>query len=74
MFRATLNGTKYSDTRQPVAINCEMGTAASGDSELIRITLIDYFSSAILIDSLVYLDVEMSHYNTQVIRLRWTLG
>ena len=35
------------------------------DSELIRVTLIDYFSSAILVDSLVYPDVEMSHYNTR---------
>jgi len=42
-----------------------MGTAASGDCELIRVTLIDYFSSAILVDSLVYPDVEMSHYNTR---------
>jgi RNA exonuclease 1 len=42
-----------------------MGTAKSGDSELIRITLVDYFSSAILIDSLVYPNVEMLHYNTR---------
>jgi RNA exonuclease 1 len=64
-FHPTPNGTKYSDTRQAVAIDCEMGTAASGDSELIRVTLIDYFSSAILVDSLVYPNVEMSHYNTR---------
>jgi len=42
-----------------------MGTAKSGDSELIRVTLIDYFSSAILVDHLVYPDVEMQHYNTR---------
>lgn len=42
-----------------------MGTAKSGDSEVIRVTLIDYFSSDILIDSLVYPDVEMAHYNTR---------
>jgi len=48
-----------------VAIDCEMGTSKSGDSELIRVTLVDYFSSAILIDSLVYPNVEMLHYNTR---------
>jgi DNA polymerase III epsilon subunit-like protein len=65
MFHATPSATEYSYTRQAVAIDCEMGTAASGDSELIRVTLIDYFSSAVLVDSLVYPDVEMSHYNTR---------
>lgn len=48
-----------------VAIDCEMGTAKSGDSELIRVTLIDYFSSTILVDSLVFPDVPMDHYNTR---------
>jgi RNA exonuclease 1 len=42
-----------------------MGTAKSGDSELIRVTLIDYFSSEILVDNLVYPDVAMEHYNTR---------
>ena len=54
-----------SGKRAAVAIDCEMGTAKSGDSELIRVTLVDYFSSAILIDSLVYPNVEMLHYNTR---------
>ncbi|PGH01444.1 hypothetical protein GX51_05251 [Blastomyces parvus] len=53
------------DTRAAVAIDCEMGQAASGDSELIRLTLIDYFSSAVLIDSLVYPTVQMEHYRTR---------
>jgi RNA exonuclease 1 len=64
-FHATPSATEYSDTRQAVAIDCEIGTVASGDSELIRVTLIDYFSSAVLVDSLVYPDVEMSHYSTR---------
>lgn len=63
-FHATPAATAYSDIRQAVAIDCEMGTAESGDNELIRVTLIDYFSSAVLVDSLVYPDVAMSHYNT----------
>ena len=41
-----------------------MGTAFDGDSELIRLTLIDYFSGETLIDSLVYPDVAMLHFNT----------
>lgn len=64
-FHATPSATGYCDTRQAVAIDCEMGTAESGDSELIRVTLIDYFSSEVLVDRLVYPDVEMSHYNTR---------
>ena len=51
--------------RAAVAIDCEMGTAKSGDSELIRVTLIDYFSSDVLVDKLVYPDVPMEHYNTR---------
>ncbi|KKZ65666.1 hypothetical protein EMCG_08505 [[Emmonsia] crescens] len=53
------------DIRAAVAIDCEMGQAASGDSELIRITLVDYFSSAVLIDSLVYPSEKMEHYRTK---------
>lgn len=42
-----------------------MGESKAGDSELIRITLIDYFTSAVLIDSLVYPDVGMLHFRTR---------
>ncbi|RDA85577.1 hypothetical protein CP532_5386 [Ophiocordyceps camponoti-leonardi (nom. inval.)] len=48
-----------------VVIDCEMGTAESGDSELIRVSVIDYFSRAILLDKLVMPDVKMAHYNTR---------
>ncbi|KAK2002737.1 hypothetical protein LX36DRAFT_707567 [Colletotrichum falcatum] len=48
-----------------VAIDCEMGTAYDGESELIRVTLVDYFTSEILLDSLVYPQVPMQHYNTK---------
>ncbi|WQF90083.1 Putative ribonuclease H-like superfamily, exonuclease, RNase T/DNA polymerase III [Colletotrichum destructivum] len=51
--------------RPAVAIDCEMGTAYDGESELIRVTLVDYFSSEILLDSLVYPQVAMQHYNTK---------
>lgn len=57
--------TITSTTRAAVAIDCEMGTAISGDPELIRVTVVDYFSSHVLVDSLVFPDVEMQHYNTR---------
>ncbi|KOS17557.1 RNA exonuclease 3 [Escovopsis weberi] len=48
-----------------VVIDCEMGTNMYGESELIRVSVIDYFSRAILLDSLVWPDVKMVHYNTR---------
>lgn len=42
-----------------------MGTTVCGDSELIRVTMIDYFSSVVLVDRLVYPDVPMLHFNTR---------
>ncbi|KAK7178053.1 RNA exonuclease [Paraphaeosphaeria sporulosa] len=56
---------KYHSIRVAVALGCEMGTASSGDLELIRVTLIDYFSEEILIDNLVEPDVPMQHLNTR---------
>ncbi|TDZ40767.1 RNA exonuclease 3 [Colletotrichum trifolii] len=51
--------------RQAVAIDCEMGVAYDGESVLIRVSVVDYFTSEILLDSLVYPDVKMLHYNTR---------
>ncbi|KAJ4386080.1 hypothetical protein N0V93_008972 [Gnomoniopsis smithogilvyi] len=42
-----------------------MGTALDGESELIRVTVLDYFTGAALVDSLVWPDVAMEHYNTR---------
>lgn len=36
-----------------------------GNSELIRVTLIEYFSGSVLLDTLVWPDVPMAHYNTR---------
>jgi RNA exonuclease 1 len=59
------------DARKAVVIDCEMGTAASGDCELIRLTLIDYFTSQVLIDTLVWPDILMSHLNTKYSGVTW---
>jgi RNA exonuclease 1 len=48
-----------------VAIDCEMGTAESGDIELIRVSVVDYFTGAVLLDRLVYPNVKMAHFNTK---------
>jgi len=51
--------------RRAVAIDCEMGHASDGESELIRLTAVDYFSGKTLIDTLVYPDIPMQHFNTK---------
>jgi RNA exonuclease 1 len=51
--------------RAAVAIDCEMGINTDNDTELIRVTLIDYFNGEVLIDSLVYPEVPVKHYNTR---------
>ncbi|KAK3292831.1 uncharacterized protein B0H64DRAFT_402899 [Chaetomium fimeti] len=63
-FHPTASGvtTKH---RVAVAIDCEMGTAFDGESELIRLTVVDYFTGKALIDSLVYPDIPMKHFNTR---------
>ena len=51
--------------RVAVALDCEMGTAIDDDSELIRLTVVDYFTGEPLIDRLVYPDIKMKHFNTR---------
>ncbi|KAL1901253.1 hypothetical protein Cpir12675_000484 [Ceratocystis pirilliformis] len=53
------------DPRPCVAIDCEMGVGIDGDSELIRITAIDYYSSEVLLDRLVFPDNPLLHPNTR---------
>lgn len=42
-----------------------MGTARDGEPELIRVTVLEYFTGATLLDSLVWPDVPMQHFNTR---------
>lgn len=53
------------DHRLAVSIDCEMGSASDGESELIRLTVVDYFSGQTLIDTLVYPSISMLHFNTR---------
>jgi len=51
--------------RRAVAIDAEMGTAKDGETELIRISMIDYDTLEVLLDKLVWPDAPMLHYNTK---------
>ncbi|KAI1000033.1 hypothetical protein K3495_g8165 [Podosphaera aphanis] len=51
--------------RAAVAIDCEMGGTKSGESELIRLSAVDYFTSEILINHLVYPDEQIDDYRTR---------
>ncbi|RKF57631.1 RNA exonuclease 3 [Erysiphe neolycopersici] len=64
-YHTTPKTFRDSVPRHAVALDCEMGTNKYGETELIRISAIDYFSSEVLIDSLVFPDVPMSDYNTR---------
>lgn len=53
------------DMRKVVALDCEMGISIYGEPELIRLSVVDYFTGEILIDSLVYPRVPLQHLNTR---------
>jgi len=50
--------------RIAVAIDCEMGIAEDEESELIRVTLVDFFSGEALIDKLVLPHVRLKSFST----------
>ena len=53
------------DHRYAVAVDCEMGPSATGENELIRVTVVDHATGIVLVDSLVWPEVPMQHYNTR---------
>ncbi|PHH75872.1 hypothetical protein CDD80_2008 [Ophiocordyceps camponoti-rufipedis] len=65
IFYATPAAPPLSQPAAAVVIDCEMGISFMGDSELIRLSVIDYFSRRVLLDRLVLPDVRMSHFNTK---------
>ncbi|CCU76442.1 RNA exonuclease 3 [Blumeria hordei DH14] len=48
-----------------VAIDCEMGGTSTRESVVIRVTMIDYFTSEVLVDELVYPDTRIVDYRTR---------
>ena len=64
--QSTQTLTTTTDQNLPaIALDCEMGTSTTGESELIRLTAVDFFTGNILIDNLVSPSVPMAHYNTR---------
>ncbi|TQS34600.1 hypothetical protein Golomagni_05010 [Golovinomyces magnicellulatus] len=64
-YYATPPVSKGIEPRTAVAIDCEMGTNVNGESELLRISAIDYFTSEVLLNILVYPDEEIGDYHTR---------
>ncbi|KUI65254.1 RNA exonuclease 3 [Cytospora mali] len=64
-FYSTPTAPHSQPRRLAVAIDCEMGTSITNSPVLIRVTLIDYFTSKVLIDKLVFPDEPVLHYNTR---------
>ncbi|KAJ5814591.1 hypothetical protein N7474_006368 [Penicillium riverlandense] len=59
--------------RLAIALDCEMGVTMKGESELIRISAVDYFTGYVLLDTLVYPAVPMLHLNTRYSGVSWQM-
>jgi RNA exonuclease 1 len=51
--------------RKAVAIDCEMGSNADNESELIRLSVVDYFTNEVLVDSLIYPNIPIRDFRTR---------
>lgn len=56
---------KQAIPKAAVAIDCEMGGTSTRESVVIRVTMIDYFTSEVLVDELVYPDTRIVDYRTR---------
>lgn len=64
-YYTTPAATSFMSPCLAVAIDCEMGTSVTNNPVLIRVTLVDYFTSEVLVDKLVWPDEPPLHYNTR---------
>lgn len=53
------------DVRPAVAVDCEMGQTKENEHELIRVSMVDYFTGQALVDNLVNPDEPLEHCNTK---------
>lgn len=60
-----LRDQDINDLVAAVALDCEMGTSINNEPELIRLTAVNFFTGAILVDNLVSPTVALKHYNTR---------
>lgn len=65
LYTTPIMPMKWWDPRMAVALDCEMGVSIYGEPELVRISMVDFFTGEILIDSLVYPRVRLQHLNTR---------
>ncbi|KIW56033.1 hypothetical protein PV05_04732 [Exophiala xenobiotica] len=49
-----------------------MGVSITGETELIRLSAVDFFTGSVLLDNLVQPSVPMLHYNTRYSGVSWT--
>lgn len=61
------------DERRAITLDCEMGISSTGESELIQVAAIDFFSGEILMDSLVWPDVKMRHLSSRHSGVTWPM-
>lgn len=61
------------DARRAIALDCEMGISQRGESELIWIAAVDFFSGEVLLDSLVYPKVVMKHLSPRFSGVDWPM-
>ncbi|KAK6833492.1 hypothetical protein PG987_008186 [Apiospora arundinis] len=71
LYHHTPLAIRQSRARIAVVFDCEMGVTEAGESELIRVSVVDYFTSDILLDSLVWPDAKMSSLNTPFSGVSW---
>lgn len=64
---------KARDQRRAIALDCEMGISQRGESELIWIAAVDFFTGEVLLDSLVYPKVPMKHLSTRYSGVNWAM-
>jgi len=48
-----------------IAFDCEMGVSRAGESELIRVSAVEYFTGTSLVDALVMPSVPIANFNTK---------
>ena len=56
-----------------VALCCETGVTKTGDPELVRVSMIDFFTGKILINSVVFPKANMLHLNTRWSGVAWSM-
>ncbi|KAJ9608536.1 hypothetical protein H2200_007524 [Cladophialophora chaetospira] len=68
-----LSLANFNDCRKAVVLDCEMGVSSTKWPELIRFSVVDFFSGENLIDSLVFPDVHLRSLSTPWSGVTWDM-